>query len=279
LNYLDLFSPGKLKEYLFEHDMMPKKSLGQNFLIDKNSVERIVEVMGIKKEDEVVEVGAGLGVLTKPIAEHAKKVHAYEIDERVTPVLEEITKGCDNLTIHNKDILTEKTFPQKYKLVGNLPFYITSRIMRHVLSQKNKPETITFVMQKEVATRICEHGNKSSKLSISIQIYGEPKIVLSLSKNAFWPKPDVDTVVLQVKLFKKPLITIEQEPLFFTILGAGFAQKRKTLLNNLQNITLPRGKIVTREEWEVMLKKINIDPNTRAEALTIEEWVTILTFL
>src|SRR3990167_6553355 len=181
MNYNFFFSPPKLKELLALYSIIPKKSLGQNFLFDKNIVDKIITAADITKDDTVVEIGAGLGVLTYPMALRARRVVAYEIDKRLIPILEDATSVCGNVEIRNEDIRNfqfsirefQKKSNVKFKVVGNLPYYMTSRILRQFLEEKNKPTRMVVTVQKEVAKRIVARPPRMSLLSVMVQFYGK----------------------------------------------------------------------------------------------------------
>lgn len=251
--------------------IQPKKSLGQHFLIDKNNIEKIVAAANLTKDDTVIEVGAGLGALTCPLGLRAGLVIAYEIDPRLTPILREAVGGFGNVEIRNEDILSEfkiqnSKLPNDYVLVGNLPYYITSRLLRHFLSSERKPKRVVVMVQKEVAERICAKPPKMSLMAVSVQLYGEPKIAARVSRNCFFPRPDVDSAVLAFDVCP-PDVSKEA---FFTLVKAGFAHKRKLLLRNLE-----RGLMIDEAVLREAFGSCDISLNTRAEELGVEKWMLL----
>ncbi|HCE86788.1 MAG TPA: ribosomal RNA small subunit methyltransferase A [Candidatus Jacksonbacteria bacterium] len=270
--YTDLFSPSKLSSLLSANHIYPKKSLGQNFLIDKNNVEKIISSAHLDKNDTVLEVGAGLGALTYSLGERAGHVVAYEIDSRLIPILKELVKEFRTMEVRNEDILKFQISNFKYqifdyKLIGNLPYYITSRILRYFLSAEHKPKRVVVTIQKEIAERICAKPPNMSLLSASIQLHGEPKIVARISKNCFFPRPNVDSAVLA---FDVRELKNFDEASFFTAIKAGFAHKRKLLIRNLE-----RGLSLSKEHLNNVFSAAGIAKNARAEQLGVEEWIKL----
>jgi 16S rRNA (adenine1518-N6/adenine1519-N6)-dimethyltransferase len=258
------------KEILKKYRIFPSKRLGQSFLIDKKVLKKIVEAAELSKNDIVLEVGPGIGNLTKELAKRAKKIIAVEKDKRMVEILEETLEDFKNVKIVRADILK---FPihqlqtTDYKLVANIPYYLTSYLIRKFLELKNKPKLIVLMVQKEVAQRICAKPPKMNLLAVSVQFYAKPKIISFVSKNCFWPRPKVDSAIIKIK----PLVNAEKRlidaDLFFRIVRAGFSQPRKQLINNLSKKLKKDKKIV--RDW---LLKCNIPPNKRAQALSIEDW-------
>lgn len=247
--------------------MKAKKHLGQNFLTDKNLLSKIVSFSEITKNDVVVEVGPGKGGLTEILLQKAKKIIAVEKDDELADYLKEKFAEqikMSKLIIFNQDILDFEPTEKKYKLVGNIPYYITGEIFRKFLENiKNQPEAISFVIQKEVAMRIVAKNKKESVLSISIKAYGDPQYQFTIKSANFTPKPKVDSALLTIKnisreKFKKYDIT---EKYFFEILKSGFAHKRKFLIKNLK-------------DFKIDLNKI--DNKTRAEDISIDQWFEIV---
>ncbi|MFH1713258.1 MAG: 16S rRNA (adenine(1518)-N(6)/adenine(1519)-N(6))-dimethyltransferase RsmA [Candidatus Jacksonbacteria bacterium] len=290
--YNNLFSPSKLKSLFKIQNITPKYSLGQNFLIDRNIVGKIIDAAQPSKNDKVIEVGAGLGVLTVPLGQAARQVIAYEIDKRLIPLLSETVSDFDNVEIVNEDILLKlktqssklKTTTQtcligsppkrrnskfsinsgEYKVIGNLPYYITSRILRHFLSVEHKPQSMIITIQKEVAERICAKPPQMSLLSVSVQFYGRPQIMAQVSKNCFWPRPKVDSAIVRIDINGAEFF---QEHHFFSLVKAGFSSKRKMLINNL--LKKLGGE---KRQWEEIFCQIGLNPQARAQELGVEEW-------
>ncbi len=257
-----------LKKLLQKYNVCPNRILGQNFLIDEESLAKIVAAANITKDDLILEVGPGAGVLTRELASRAKKVVAVEKDGQMTAVLIDVLAGYPNVQVINEDILKylECFEEEKYKVVANIPYYLTSQLIRQLLEKENQPEEIVLLVQKEVAERICANQGKMSILSISVQIYGDPEIIAIVEKDKFWPAPEVDSAILKISNIRKDSIDTEKEH-FFEIIKAGFSAKRKTLANNLsKKLQLEKSQV------EKILQKIGIDPKQRAESLSIEDW-------
>jgi len=264
-----------LTELLRSQKISPKKSLGQNFLTDPLILSRIAKEAEITRADTVLEIGPGPGTLTQYLLDKAGEVIAIELDDRMVDLLREKKGSLPNLTILHKDILEvdldELLGEKEYIAVANVPYYITSAIFRHLLAAKNKPSRIIFTIQKEVAERICELGGERSLLSLSIQVYGAPRILFGIPASSFKPAPKVDSAVLRVDLYDQPLVPEQDIKEFFKLTKAGFSQKRKTLKNSL-SATLVRPGV----EIEAILRAAAIDPIRRAETLTIDEWRTLI---
>jgi 16S rRNA (adenine1518-N6/adenine1519-N6)-dimethyltransferase len=247
------------------------KRLGQNFLQDSSALEAIVHAAEIEPADTVLEIGPGLGSLTRYLAVSAKTVVAVELDERLIPPLGAILTPYSNTRIVHGNILDlhadELVGSDEYIVVANIPYYITSVVIRHLLESTIKPRRIVLTIQKEVAERICAEPGGMSLLALSVQVYGEPHIAAKIPPDAFFPAPKVESAVLVVDIFDQPLIGPEFLELFFKLIKAGFSQKRKTLRNSLS-----AGLPMPPSEAEDLLKKAGIDPQRRAETLSIEEW-------
>jgi len=261
----------KVAELLREHGLFPKKGLGQNFLVDPETLRKIVLAADIPPGALVLEVGPGLGSLTRGLAQVARKVVAVELDEGLLPLLAQVLAGYPNVEIVKGDIL-EIDPPRLmgesgYLVVANIPYYITSALIRHLLTPAIKPARIVLTVQKEVAERICAAPGDMSLLALSVQVYGEAKKVLNIPAGAFYPPPKVDSSVVRVDLYAQPLIASDQLDIFFKLARAGFSQKRKTLRNSLSaGIHVPADKI------SALLLSVGIDPGRRAETLSLPEW-------
>ncbi len=247
--------------------MKAKKSLGQNFLKCSWVSARMIKAAKLSKKDVVVEIGPGKGALTKELLKKAKKVLAYEKDERMINFLsdkfqEEIQNG--KLVLLNKDILNldEKELPDKYKLIANIPYYITGKIIRLFLNLKNKPESITLLVQKEVAERIV--SQKASKLSLSVKLFADARLIDKVPSTCFSPKPKVDSAIVHIKL-REPTPPQEFIDKFFQVLQLAFSSPRKKLINNLS-----AG--FEKEKLKNIFHKLNIKENARAEDLSIGKW-------
>ena len=247
------------------------KGLGQNFLQDPFALEAIVTAAEIQPTDTVLEIGPGLGSLTRYLAASARNVIAVELDENLIPPLKDVLAPYQNVYIIHGDIL--KLSPKdvinqnNYFVVANIPYYITSAVIRHLLEGESKPRRIVLTIQKEVAKRICAEPGDMSLLALSVQVYGAPRIAAHIPAEAFFPVPKVDSAVLVVNIFPFPLIKEELLDSFFKLIKAGFSQKRKTLRNSLSS-----GLHISPTNAAEFLTRAGIDPQRRAETLSIEEW-------
>lgn len=262
----------QIKTILKESNIKANKVLGQNFLIDERVVQDMVDATYINNTDTVIEVGPGLGILTEEIVKNNCKVLAIEKDKNLIHYLENKFKENKNIAIINEDILKFETISYQlpttnYKIIANLPFYLTSRFLRIFLEYKNKPSTMVLLMQKEVADRIVATNKNRSVLSVSCELYSKPEVIRQVSRKSFYPKPDVDCAVIKFDLYDKPKFNINDTKLFFRIVKAGFSARRKQIHNNLSN-----GLNISSENIKIILKKINIDPTRRAQTLSLEEW-------
>jgi len=264
-------TPLKVQSLLKHYSLFPKKSLGQNFLVDIHALEKVSDAAGDLQGRVVLEIGPGLGSLTRVLCQKASKVIAVELDRKMIPVLNEVLEPFQNVEIVQGDIL--KIIPSDlipdsgYYVVANIPYNITSAIIRHLLETTSKPEKIVLTIQQEVAQRICALPGDSSMLSLSVHVFGNPKIVGKIPAGAFFPVPDVDSAILRVDLHAIPLISPDKLDTFFVIARAGFSQKRKTLRNALAaGLRMPSNEVVK------LLNISGIDPMRRAETITIEEW-------
>ena len=254
----------------------PKKSLGQNFLTSESALQKIADAANIENGELILEVGPGKGALTQKLLEKGARILAIEKDDRLIPFLnekfkKEIEKG--SLIIKNEDILDfpsqKSCFDQeKYKIVANIPYYITGHFIRKFLTTENKPSKMVLLVQKEVAERIVAKDEKESILSMSVKLYGNPKYIDTVKKGSFFPSPNVDSAILSIDLLGNPESKLDEKRIF-EILHAGFAQKRKMILGNLENA------FESREEAGFALQKCNIDPKKRAEDLKIEDWLCL----
>ena len=262
-----LNAPALLKQYGLRAD----KKLGQNFLQDPFALEAITAAAGIQPTDTVLEIGPGLGSLTRYLAVSAREVIAVELDADLIPPLQAVTKPYENIHIIHGDILKlsprELIHVSEYLVVANIPYYITSAIIRHLLENKPKPRRIVLTIQKEVADRICAKPGDMSLLALSVQVYGEPSIAKRIPANAFFPAPKVDSAVLTIDIYPSPIIQPEFLDTFFKLIKAGFSQKRKTLRNSLSS-----GLHTSTSVSVEILTQAGIDPMRRAETLSIEEW-------
>jgi 16S rRNA (adenine1518-N6/adenine1519-N6)-dimethyltransferase len=259
------------KELLAAFGLEPKKSLGQNFLFDENILARIVETAEIHPTDYVLEIGPGLGSLTHLLARQAAQVVAVELDDRLLPILQGQLALYDNVRLIHGDILKQRPgemFQQPYKVVANVPYYITGAILRHLLTAVHKPTSLTMTVQQEVAGRITAVPPNMSLLTVSVQFYGRAIITDSIKAGAFWPRPDVDSAVVHIDLTcPAPTgVPITQEQAFMRLVKVGFAQKRKQLQKNLRALGH------SREAINAALENAGVDGRRRAETLTLAEW-------
>jgi 16S rRNA (adenine1518-N6/adenine1519-N6)-dimethyltransferase len=258
-------------ELLKRHGLRPDKRLGQNFLIDPIYLNRVVEAGFITREDIVLEIGAGLGNLTSLLATLSKEVLAVELDPDLIPILKNVVSPYQNIRIIQGDILkfdlTDLIHSAEFLVVANIPYYITSNLIRHLTSGENRPRRIVLTIQKEVADRICALPGKLSLLGLSVQIFGNPVIVSRIPAGAFYPVPNVDSTILRVDLFPSPFIPEDLLGIFFKLAKAGFSQKRKTLRNSLS-----AGLRLDKTTIEALLAEAEIEARRRAETLNLEEW-------
>ena len=263
--------PLNASAWLKRYDLRAHKGLGQNFLQDPFALEKIVSAAEIQSSDTVLEIGPGLGSLTRYLAVSAKEVVAVELDENLLPPLKAILTPYQNIRLIHGDILKispkDLKFENDYVVVANIPYYITSAVIRHLLESESKPRRIVLTVQKEVAQRICAAPGAMSLLALSVQVYGKPRIAAHIPANAFFPAPKVDSAVLTVDIYSSPQIEEELMTTFFKLIKAGFSQKRKTLRNSLSS-----GLHISPIGAANLLTQVNIDPQRRAETLSIEEW-------
>ena len=276
---MKLYEPSTIKRIREAHGFKFSKSLGQNFLTDKNIIDEIVDGANIGPEDLVIEIGPGIGVITYEAAQLAKNVIAVEIDKSLLPILEETLGEFDNVRVINEDILKldlneviEGEGSPNVKIMGNLPYYITTPIIMKILEDGVKADSITIMMQKEVADRIkAQPGSKAyGALSVAVQYYCTVDKVASVPRSVFVPQPNVDSIVLRLNIRKEKAVQVEDEKLFFDCVKAGFGQRRKTLLNSLQNI-----KGITKEIVVDSLAAAGVESSRRAETLNLEEFASV----
>ncbi|HCT65411.1 MAG TPA: 16S rRNA (adenine(1518)-N(6)/adenine(1519)-N(6))-dimethyltransferase [Lachnospiraceae bacterium] len=275
-------SPIKTKEIIEKNNFYFKKNFGQNFLVDSNILDNIISAANITKDDFVLEIGPGIGSLTQYLAESAGKVVAVEIDTNLIPILKETVGDYDNLEIINEDILkldinalvAEKNNSKPIKVVANLPYYITTPIIMELLEKKVNVESITVMVQREVAARMqASAGTKDyGALSIAVQFYSDAKTDFIVPPSCFMPRPNVDSAVITLTLLgKKKVETIDQD-FMFHIVKCAFGQRRKTLMNTLNNL----GKLnLSKEEITEAITSIGISEKIRGEALTIEQFALL----
>jgi 16S rRNA (adenine1518-N6/adenine1519-N6)-dimethyltransferase len=263
-----LHVPSLLKQY----NIRPQKSLGQNFLADHNALVKIVRDAGVSHMDRVLEIGAGLGNLTRLLAQDAHEVIAVEIDERLNFALEVVLRPFDNVRLVRGDILNiplESLFSEGgYLVVANIPYYITSAVIRHLLEAAVRPKRIVLTIQREVAERIISRDGKMSLLSLSVQVYGEARIASEIPARCFYPSPQVDSSVLIIEVDEQPKLSDEGIRWMFRLAHAAFNQKRKMLRNSLKAI-------LDEAALAAVLEGAGIDPRHRPEALSLEDWIRL----
>lgn len=265
----------EVKRLLRQSGLKAKKGLGQHFLIDEKALETIVIAAELSPEDIVIEVGPGLGVLTIELARRAGKVIAVELDTKLASLLKRRLASLPNVNIVNADIL--KVSPSQllggennYKVVANLPYYVTSPILRYFVEASPKPSLMVVMVQKEVGIAIAASPGKMSLLAISLQVYSKPKIISYVSSQSFYPPPKVDSAIVRFDLFPEPAVKIADIDGFFKVVRCGFSSPRKQLRNSLAH-----GLEVKPAEVGLLLEKARIEPQRRAETLSLEEWARL----
>lgn len=268
---------------LKRYQLRPSKGLGQNFLVDERVLDRIVEASGVGAQDVVLEVGPGLGLLTRRLAQLAGQVVAVELDRKMMAVLRETCAGLPNVHLVEGDILRidpvqtlraslglAEDAPLAYHVVANLPYYITSAALRHLLSATVRPQRLTLMVQYEVARRIVAPPGELSLLAISVQVYGAAEIVFRVPAGAFYPRPKVDSAVLRIHVHAQPRVPPEELGWFFQVVQAGFGQKRKQLHNSLaHNLRLPQDAVLQ------ALAQAGLAAQRRPQTCTVEEWLAL----
>lgn len=281
---MKLYAPSTIQQIRERHNFQLSKSLGQNFITDKSIIERIVEGADIGADDLVIEIGPGIGVLTAEAAKTCARVVAIEIDKKLIPILSETLQEYDNIKVINQDILKTDlneiidaerdagSFTGKVKIIGNLPYYITTPIIMGILEKGVAADSITIMMQKEVADRIkAKPGGKIyGAISVAVQYYCTVEQVASVPKEVFIPRPKVDSAVLKLCIREKRPVELIDERIFFACIKAGFGQRRKTLLNSLTGVSG-----LSRDDIKSVLGQADIDSVRRAETLSIKEFAAI----
>lgn len=269
---------------LERHGFTFKKSFGQNFLTDTNILQKIVDTAEIDKHVNVIEIGPGIGALTEFLAENAAEVMAFEIDERLMPILADTLQEFENVKIINEDILKSdlqariKEFSNPelpIKVVANLPYYITTPILMHLIESRIPFSEFVVMMQREVADRISAQPNSKSygSLSIAVQYYMTAKVAFIVPRTVFVPAPNVDSAILKMTRRDKPAVEVKDEPFFFKVSKASFTHRRKTLWNNLTSCFGKSDEIKTR--LEIALNNADLSPNVRGEALDLQEFARL----
>ena len=270
---------GYIRDLLERHGFHFSKKLGQNFLINPSVCPRMAEACGIGPDGGVLEIGPGIGVLTRELARQAGRVVAVELDDRLPPVLAESLAGVDNVSfvwgdcmkLDLRQILREKFGDRPVAVCANLPYYITSPIIMMLLESRLPVENITVMVQKEAAQRLCAAPGtrEAGAVTLAVQYYAEAETLFGVSRGSFMPAPNVDSAVIQLRIRKQPPCTVKDEALMFRLIRAGFNQRRKTLLNSLT------GAGHTKEALAAAFEAAGIAPTARAEQLTLPEWAAI----
>lgn len=276
-------TPKRTHEMIKKFGFSFKKSLGQNFLVDENILGKIVAAADVDGETGVIEVGPGIGALTQLLAQTAKKVVAIEIDKRLKPLLSETLAGFDNVEVLYQDVLKTLTVPlikehfssvNKVVVVANLPYYVTTPILMKFLTDTSSVKRIVVMVQKEVAERLsAKPGEKSyGSLSIAVQYAAQAKIMMTVPATVFMPKPNVDSAVIRLDMRSEKAVKVHDEAFFFQVVRAAFAQRRKTLLNNLMHNLFSKSQ---KEAILACLESVDIDPVRRGETLSIMEFAAL----
>ena len=259
-----------VKQLLKQYQIQPSKGLGQNFLVSEHGILKVLDAADLMPDESVLEVGPGLGSLTVELAELAKRVITVELDRKMIAPLTQVLEPYDNVEIIQGDILEiglENLFAeQPFCVVANIPYYITSALIRRLLNLRHPPSRLIMTIQKEVGERIQAKEGKLNLLALSVQVFGTPRIKASIKADSFYPSPKVDSVVIRIDLFEQPRIQAEQQDAFFRLAKAGFGQKRKNLRNSISAVTGDKARTVE------MLEAAGIEPTRRAETLRIDEW-------
>lgn len=273
---MDLTNIETIQQLCKKYAVKPDDSLGQNFLICKDVLDRMVDETDIKKNDTIVEVGPGFGTLTIELAKRAKKIIAVELDKNLIKILKENLKPYTNVEIIHGDILrfdASSLQANSYKLTANLPYGITSHFLKRFLTAQNKPGHMTLMLQKEVAQRICARAGQMSLLSVSVQFFADPKILFTVPKKCFFPEPKVESAVVSISIHDRHVQALPKEVTekkFFQIARIGFSSRRKQIHNNIAN-----GLHIKNKQVREILQKNDFDPSARAQSFSVEQWITL----
>ncbi|HSR89603.1 MAG TPA: 16S rRNA (adenine(1518)-N(6)/adenine(1519)-N(6))-dimethyltransferase RsmA [Candidatus Udaeobacter sp.] len=260
-----LYNTDYLQHLCKKYGLIPSKKYGQNFLINEEVIDGMIVAGDLKKDDLVVEVGPGFGVLTLALAEKVKKVITFEIEKRLESYWSEETERIKNIEVVWGNVLKQDINFDKYKVVANLPYQITANVIRKFLEAANKPESMVLMVQKEVAERICAVPGDMSILAVSVQYYAEPEIVIQVPRSYFWPVPGVDSAVIKLTIKKNTESDKEFDDRFFKLVKAGFANRRKMLLKNL-------GSVIDKKKLPAIFQELGINDKVRAQELSVEQW-------
>ena len=278
--------PGNTIEVLQKYNFNFQKKFGQNFLIDTHVLDKIIRESGVSKDDMVIEIGPGIGTMTQYLCENAREVVAIEIDKNLIPILEDTLSSYDNVTVINEDVLKvdikklaeEKNGGRPIKVVANLPYYITTPIIMGLFESHVPIDSITIMVQKEVADRMQEGpGSKEyGALSLAVQYYAKPEIVAIVPPNCFMPRPNVGSAVIRLTCHEKPPVEVKDEGFMFNLIRASFNQRRKTLVNGLTNASFLS---VTKDQVAEALEKMELSATIRGEALSLEQFAQLSNIL
>jgi 16S rRNA (adenine1518-N6/adenine1519-N6)-dimethyltransferase len=268
-------NPLDVRSILRLHNIHPKKRLGQNFLIDEAALAKVAAAAELGPGDTVLEIGAGLGSLTRHLAAVAGRVVAVELDRALLPALEGTLEGFDQVELIQGDILrldlnSQLGLPDAYKVAANIPYYITSAVIRHLLEARVRPQRIIMTVQREVAARIIAQPDDMNLLAVSVQFYSRPSLVARVPAGAFYPRPDVDSEIVRLDVRDRPAVPVPDVDEFFRVAKAGFSQKRKQLRNALSG-----GLRLEPPQVDALLAATGVVPQRRAETLTLEEWAAV----
>ncbi|MGD9028955.1 MAG: 16S rRNA (adenine(1518)-N(6)/adenine(1519)-N(6))-dimethyltransferase RsmA [Anaerolineae bacterium] len=274
-----------VRRLLRQSGIRPDKALGQNFLTDCTILQRIANAAQLTADDIVLEIGAGTGALTEQLAQDAGHVLAVELDQRLLPILQGALAGFDNISLIQGDILKLNpavliediaskldTSDPHYKVAANLPYYITSAVLRHLLEADRTAELMIITVQDEVARRLVARPGDMSVLAVSVQFYADPEILFPIKPGSFYPSPDVDSAVVRLDVHPRPPLPKDETELFFQVVRAGFSQRRKQLHNSL---SAGLGERISRHDASARLEGAGIDPRRRAQTLSVEEWIRL----
>ena len=278
--------PGNTIEVLQKYNFNFQKKFGQNFLIDTHVLDKIIRESGVSKDDMVIEIGPGIGTMTQYLCENAREVVAIEIDKNLIPILGDTLSAYDNVTVINEDVLKvdikklaeEKNGGRPVKVVANLPYYITTPIIMGLFESHVPIDSITIMVQKEVADRMQEGpGSKEyGALSLAVQYYAKPEIVAIVPPNCFMPRPNVGSAVIRLTCHEKPPVEVKDEGFMFNLIRASFNQRRKTLVNGLTNASFLS---VTKDQVAEALEKMELSATIRGEALSLEQFAQLSNIL
>ena len=278
--------PSNTIEVLQKYNFNFQKKFGQNFLIDTHVLDKIIRESGVTKDDMVIEIGPGIGTMTQYLCENAREVVAIEIDKNLIPILGDTLSAYDNVTVINEDVLKvdikklaeEKNGGRPVKVVANLPYYITTPIIMGLFESHVPIDSITIMVQKEVADRMQEGpGSKEyGALSLAVQYYAKPEIVAIVPPNCFMPRPNVGSAVIRLTCHEKPPVEVKDEGFMFNLIRASFNQRRKTLVNGLTNASFLS---VTKDQVAEALEKMELSPTIRGEALSLEQFAQLSNIL